>query len=127
MTPDEIGQSLHNRATRGEILTLDEQEQLRCWYAELDRVEMAQLNAAQRTSRLSELQALVQRASAQVVVQSRRIEEITAENAKLRRKSLRCSICYRPNSPGNRHDRRARGCRTRPRPSTLCVRVLWCD
>jgi hypothetical protein len=84
MTPDDIGPSLHDRATRGEILTPQEQERLRCWYADLDEVEMAQLNAAPAPNRLSDLQVLIQQAIAQVVVQTQRIEEIKAENTQLR-------------------------------------------
>lgn len=32
MISDELGQKLHDRATRGEPLTAEEQEQLRRWY-----------------------------------------------------------------------------------------------
>jgi hypothetical protein len=84
MIPDEIGQKLHDRATRGEALTTEEQEQLRRWYAHHDQEEMAQLNAAPAPSRLADLQSRVQQATAQVVVQAQRIEALTAENAELR-------------------------------------------
>ncbi len=84
MIPDEIGQKLHDRATRGHTLTTEEQEQLRRWYADHDQQEIAQLNAAPAPSQLAELQARVQQATAQVVVQAQRIEVLTAENAQLR-------------------------------------------
>jgi hypothetical protein len=84
MIPDEIGQRLHDRATRGETLTTEEQEQLRRWYADHDQEEMALLNAAPAPSRLADLQAHVQQPTAQVVVQAQRIEALTAENAQLR-------------------------------------------
>ena len=48
MIPDEIGQKLHDRATRGETLTAEEQEQLRHWYAHHDQEEMAQLQRRAR-------------------------------------------------------------------------------
>ncbi len=83
MIPDEIGQQLHNRATRGEALTAEE-ESLRRWYAHHDQEEMAQLSAAPTPSRLADLQARVQQATAQVVVQAQHIEALTAENAQLR-------------------------------------------
>jgi chromosome segregation ATPase len=84
MISDEIGQKLHDRATRGETLTLEEQELLRRWYAHHDPQEMAQLNAAPVPSRLADLQSRVQQATAQVVAQAQRIEALTAENAQLR-------------------------------------------
>jgi hypothetical protein len=84
MVPDEIGQKLHDRATRGETLTAEEQELLQRWYAHLDQEEMAQLNAAPVPSRLADLQSRVQQATAQVVVQAQCIEALTAENAQLR-------------------------------------------
>jgi hypothetical protein len=43
MIPDEIGQKLHDRATRGENLTVEEQELLQRWYAHHDQEEMVQL------------------------------------------------------------------------------------
>ena len=84
MTPDEIGRRLHDRATRGETVAPEEQEQLRRWYTDHDEEEMAQLNAAPVPSRLADLQTRVQQATAQVVVQAQRIEALTVENAQLR-------------------------------------------
>jgi hypothetical protein len=84
MIPDEIGQQLHDRATRGETLTAQEQELLRNWYAHHDQEEMAQLSEAPAPSRLTDLQSRVQQATAQVVVQAQHIEALTAENAQLR-------------------------------------------
>lgn len=84
MIPDEIGQRLHDRATRGQTLATEEQEQLWRWYADHDQEEAAQLNAAPVPSQLADLQAHVQQATAQVVVQAQRIESLTAENAQLR-------------------------------------------
>lgn len=84
MIPDELGQKLHDRATRGETLTTEDQEVLRSWYAHHDQAEMAQLSTAPDPSRLADLQSRVQQATAQVVVQARHIEALTAENAQLR-------------------------------------------
>ena len=84
MIPDEIGQRLHDWATRGQTLTTEEQELLRRWYAKLDQEELLQLNAAPIPPGLADLQSRVQHASAQVVVQAHRIEAMTAENAQLR-------------------------------------------
>jgi Tfp pilus assembly protein PilN len=84
MNPDEVGLRLHDRATRGEVLSPEEKERLRCWYTDHDQEEMAQLTAAPVPSQLADLQARVKQATAQVVVQAQRIEAITAENVQLR-------------------------------------------
>jgi hypothetical protein len=84
MIPDDIGQRLHDRATRGEALTAEEKEQLQRWYDEHDRQEMERLTAAPTPSGLADLQLRVQQATAQVVVQAQRIQALTAENAQLR-------------------------------------------
>ena len=84
MSPDALGQRLHDRATRGEALSAEEQEQLRRWYEGHDREEAARLSAAPAPDRLAELRSRVQEATAQVVAQARRIEALTAENGALR-------------------------------------------
>jgi putative addiction module component (TIGR02574 family) len=72
MIPDELGQKLHDRATRGESLSPQEQELLGQWYAVHDQEELAQLSAAPVPDRLAALQSRVQQATAQVVVQAQR-------------------------------------------------------
>ena len=84
MIPDEIGQKLHDRATRGEALTTQEQEQLRHWYAEQDQEETARLVAAKVPGDPGGLQAQVHQVTAQLVLQAQRIQALTAENAQLR-------------------------------------------
>ena len=46
MNSNGVGERLHDRATRGEVLTAEEQAQLNEWYAERDRAEAAMLCAA---------------------------------------------------------------------------------
>jgi hypothetical protein len=84
MISDEVGQKLHDRATRGETLATEEQAQLEQWYAQHDREELERLSADPVPSELTDLQSRVRQASAQVVVQAQRIESLTAENAQLR-------------------------------------------
>ncbi len=43
MVSDNVGQRLHDRATRGESLSSEEQAQLNEWYAEQDRAEAKML------------------------------------------------------------------------------------
>lgn len=45
MDPNDVGERLHDRATRGVELTAEEQAQLNEWYAQRDRLE-ADANAA---------------------------------------------------------------------------------
>ncbi len=84
MIPDEIGQKLHDRTTRGDTLMTEELERLVRWYAEHDQDEMNHLTAAPVPSGLAALQSRVRQVTAQVVVQAQRIDSLTAENAQLR-------------------------------------------
>jgi len=54
MVSDELGKQLHDRATRGQDLSPEEQAQLVAWYAAQDRAEMADLGlpAAEHTESL---------------------------------------------------------------------------
>ena len=56
MISDEIGKQLHDRATRGEVLTAEEQSQLSKWYAAQDQIENDLLNASNPVASTSELQ-----------------------------------------------------------------------
>jgi hypothetical protein len=67
MISDDLGQRLHDWATRGEQLSPEDGAQLQEWYAQHDSKEMARLMAAPPPRDLSELQAQVQRAAAQLV------------------------------------------------------------
>ena len=44
MNSNDVGERLHDRATRGEVLTAEEQVQLNGWYALRDRNEAAMLS-----------------------------------------------------------------------------------
>jgi hypothetical protein len=79
-----LGQLLHDRATRGETLSREEQEQLRLWYAEQDQEETVRLASASIPNDLASLQAQVQHVTARVVVQAQRIHLLASENAQLR-------------------------------------------
>jgi len=58
MIPDERGQQLHDRATRGQALSPDERAQLDDWYAAQDRMEAAELGLV-RTEVIASLQAQI--------------------------------------------------------------------
>jgi hypothetical protein len=75
---------IHDRATRGEALSDQEQVQLQQWYARLDQEENGQLNRAPSTTPLAELQTQIEVALAQLATVTARIQSLTAENAVLR-------------------------------------------
>jgi hypothetical protein len=98
MVSDELGLKLHDRATRGERLTAEEQAQLEAWYAAQDRAEMAQLGLIEPARDLAALQAQVDLATAQVATISKRIQKLAAANAALRREvsMLRRRLAQQP-------------------------------
>jgi hypothetical protein len=87
MVSNEIGQQLHSRAIRRETLSADEQAQLEEWYAEMDRAEAARLNSNASGKTIESLQVEIDSALAQLADTIKRIQEISAENAALRREN----------------------------------------
>ncbi len=85
MMHDEALKGYHERVTRGETLTFEEQAQLEAWYAAQDRAEEKALGLAAKPSSLEALQTQVDTALAQLTIVSRRINEIASENDALRR------------------------------------------
>ena len=85
MLANELGQQLHDRATRGGVLSADERAQLEAWYDEMDHAEMARLNLAARTKNFDFLQAEIDAAQAQILVTVKRIQKTEKENDALRR------------------------------------------
>ena len=85
MVTDTLGQHLHDRATRGEGLSAEERAQLDEWYAAKDASEAKELGLNGATNSVAaELQAQIDAALAQLSSITRRIQEIAAENDKLR-------------------------------------------
>ena len=85
MISDELGKQLHDRATRGETLTAEEQARLESWYAVQDSAEMKELGLAEKEETASTLKAQVDAALAQLAAVTQRIQELAAENDALRR------------------------------------------
>ena len=85
MVSDDLAKQLHNRATRGESLSAEEQSQLKNWYALQDTAEsnVLGLTAAEKTP--TALQAQVDVALTQLITVTKRIQEIASENDALRR------------------------------------------
>lgn len=75
---------LHDRATRGGVLSADERAQLQQWYAEQDRAE-AEMLARAPAPQTARLRAEVVDAFAQLVAVSQQLQSQNAENESLRR------------------------------------------
>lgn len=77
---------LHDRATRGEALTADEQVALDQWYADQDRVEAAEL-ATPPATHDDQLQRQVQASLDQLSVATARIQALALDNETVRREN----------------------------------------
>lgn len=78
-------QTLHDRATRGEQLTADEQAALDAWYAQEDQAESHLLLARTPLETATQLRAQVAAAAAQLEAVSQHIRAVLAENEQVRR------------------------------------------
>lgn len=84
MSNDKRG-DLHDKASRGERLTIQEQEQLEQWYAAQDATEANALGLHSAERALTPLQEQIDAALAQLMTVTKRIQELAAENDLLRR------------------------------------------
>ena len=87
---DELGRQLHDRATRGEELSKEDQILLDAWYEAQDRAEMKSLNlAATDEAKTTKLQKEIDSVLIQLRTSTKRIQEITRENDMLRQEIAR--------------------------------------
>jgi chromosome segregation ATPase len=77
------GRQLHDRATRGEKLSPEEQSRLDDWYTEQDRAEAKLLFSVTRYD-LSQLEVQVDSTLKQIAEATQRIQALTSENETLR-------------------------------------------
>ena len=84
MTADELGQRLHDRATRGEPLSESERRMLEQWYARHDREEQVILNGTANDEKLKQLQNDVDSTLERIVKVSQEIRSLAADNEALR-------------------------------------------
>ncbi|MFQ5859019.1 MAG: initiation control protein YabA [Anaerolineae bacterium] len=87
MVSDNTGKRLHDRATRGEELSEEEQAQLEAWYAIQDRAEADELGLTGLTEAVAALEVQIDSALTQLATVIRRIQELTEENQALRREN----------------------------------------
>ena len=87
---DELGRQLHDRATRGEELSKEDQMLLDAWYEAQDRAEIKGLNlAATDEAKTIKLQKEIDSVLIQLRTATKRIQEITRENDVLRQEIAR--------------------------------------
>jgi hypothetical protein len=77
---------LHDKATRGEGLSAEEQARLENWYALQDQIEGQTLGLPTHEKTATTLQAQVEAALTQLMTVTNRIQQVAAENEALRRK-----------------------------------------
>lgn len=84
MITDDIAKKLHDRFSRGETLSAEEQKQLHDWYASQDTAESKMLGLTTSEKTVVSLQAQVDAALAQLMTVTKRIQEVASENETLR-------------------------------------------
>lgn len=85
MSTEELAKQLHDKATRGNMLSAAEQAQLEAWYAQQDQEEKAILERATPPQTLAALQTQVETAVAQLLTITQRVQELVTQNEALRR------------------------------------------
>ncbi len=83
---EELGQQLHDRATRGETLSPQEQKQLDAWYAAMDRAEIADLGLGEETGD-EPLVARIDATLAEIAKVTQRIRDLDTQTRTLRREN----------------------------------------
>ncbi|HEX6288939.1 MAG TPA: hypothetical protein VFZ66_07100 [Herpetosiphonaceae bacterium] len=84
MSQNQRAQQLHDKATRGELLTGDEQIELEQWYAQADQAEYAALGLHESADEAQDLQHPVNAALEQLQRVTQRIQEQSDENDAVR-------------------------------------------
>jgi chromosome segregation ATPase len=85
MVSDESVKQLHDKASRGQKLSVKERKTLENWYAIQDAAESEMLSLPANDKTIAALRKQLEAAQAQLVATMQRIQEITAENDALRR------------------------------------------
>jgi hypothetical protein len=84
MISDSLGKALHDRSTRGEPLSAEEQAQLESWYEYQDKLESNILDTPAEAKTIAKLQAQIEAALTQLITITTRIQDVASENEILR-------------------------------------------
>lgn len=83
MSTQDRAPELHDRSTRGDVLSAEEQAELDRWHALQDQEENAALTTGAPPDH-AELRAQLDAATAQLVVATQRVQALAAENEQVR-------------------------------------------
>lgn len=89
MVSDTLGKQLHNRATRGESLSEEEQAQLDAWYDKQDRKETMVLRRDTPAENQGSLQADIDSVLYRIGHTAKQIQDISQQNEVLREEIMR--------------------------------------
>ena len=78
-------QELHDRATRGVVLSDEEMAQLNAWYVQEDEAEARLLGVSDGAEKTDVLQTQIKAALTQVAAVTRQIQRLMLQNEELRR------------------------------------------
>jgi len=84
MISDDLGKALHDRLTRGEQLSDEEQGQLESWYEYHDKLESNILGTTAEKKTIVKLQSQIEAALTQLIAITNRLQEVASENEMLR-------------------------------------------
>ena len=87
MISDEIGQQLHDRATRGRELSPEERTLLEKWYGVQDKAEMKMLYKPLSSASLDSTQEQIDSALSRLIDVTKKIQELAQTNATLRQEN----------------------------------------
>jgi chromosome segregation ATPase len=87
MIPDQTGQELHDRDTRGIPLTPEELTHLDEWYRQQDAAEGRSLSQSESRERVAALRAQVDQALSQVKTIAQEMQDLARANDQLRRET----------------------------------------
>lgn len=85
--PTDMGEQLHDRATRGHALSLTERQQLEVWYAAQDEAEREGLVSAETAESAAMLRRQVDGVLTKVTAATKRIQDLASENETLRQET----------------------------------------
>lgn len=85
MVSADQAKQLHDRTSRGEPLSSEEQSLLEEWYAIQDNIEQEALGLTKVGNNLLALRPQVETLLAQLTTVTKRIQEVAAENERLKR------------------------------------------
>ena len=85
MISDDTARKLHDRFSRGETLSTEEQKELENWYASQDTAESKMLGLSISEKTVASIQTQIDAALAQLLTVTKRIQEVASENETLRR------------------------------------------